>query len=234
MLQNAERTTLIEAANALKRGMFVHIHGYVNEHGEKQNVTLHADASYDSVHARSLAKLDSLVANPDFNVEITWNFWQDNQGKRYNREAKGRTRVVGFKETVSASDPDLQEAVEKIRNSILTPKEVKTGFEKIAPSTFDNENTGKTYFRNVLIHHKEIVEKGTYPIKCSLRVNVIKDTIEKLLPIGQYRCYVLEANEIVTITKEVNGVPTTIQMPRFEYISIFHEQVSSSSSSSAP
>lgn len=227
MLEGIERTTLVEAAEALRGGQFVHIHGYVNEHGEKANITVHADSNYDSVHARSLAALNTIAADPNFRLEITWNFWQDAQGNRYNREAKGRTRVVGFKETVTAADPDMQEAIEKLRQSIINPKEVETGFEQIAKSTYDNANTGKTYFRNVLIHEKEVVSPGDYPIKCSKRVNVIRDAIEKLLPIGQYRCYILETNELVKLANNT-------EVPRFEYVSIFHEQVSSSSSSSAP
>lgn len=234
MLENNERATLIEAANALKSGMFVHIHGYVNKHGEKQNVTVHADANYDSVHARSLTKLNNVVADPDFKLEITWNFWQDAQGNRYERKAKGRTQVLGFKETVALDDPDMQEAIGKLRQSIVNPKEVETGFEQIAKSTYDNSNTGKTYFRNVLVCNKEIVDKGDYPVKCSQRVNVIRDAIEEMLPIGQYRCYVMETNELVTVTRGEGANKATTQVPRFEYVSIFHEKVESSSSSSAP
>jgi len=210
-----DKTTLIAAAEALKSGMFVHIHGYTNRYGEQSHVTVHADASYDSVHARSLTKLNELAATPDLTVEIVRNFYLDEAGKQYTRTAKGRSFVAGTKETVACQDPDFQEAIAKLRESITNPKAIANNYDKAAPGTFDNTKTGKTYFRNVLVSSKQIIVAGKYPDTCSARVNLIRDALQKMLPIGKYRTYTLDES-------------------KFDYISLMHEQVSSSSSSSAP
>ena len=224
MMTNEEKTTLVEAANGLKRGMFVHIRGYVNSQGEKSNVTFHADANYERVHENSLKVLNTMMENPEFKIDICWNFYQDEQGTKHNRKAKGRTLITNHKETVSVSDGDLQEAVEKLRQSLTSPKEFTQEYNQIAKSTYESESTGKTYFRNVLIHSKEVVVQGVYPIKCTTRVNAIKDALEKLLPISKYRSYVIDVDGVAQL-------PDGTQVPKYEYVSIFHETISSSSSS---
>lgn len=234
-LTNEERATLIAAADALHSGNFVHIHGYINAEGEKSHVTVHADASYDSVHERSLKKLNEIAADPNLTLPIVWNFYTDPSGMKHQRDKKGSGRVatIGFHETVLPSDPDFQEAVAKLRQSITNPREAKQEFDKQAKSTYENVNTGKTYFRNVLIHSKVVEIAGKYPETFSLRVNVIKNAIEKMLPMSQYRCYVLDSSETIELVvgKDENNHDIKKVFPRFEYVSIMHETLSSSSSS---
>ncbi len=225
-MTNEEKTTLVEAANGLQRGMFVHIHGYVNNNGEKSNVTFHAGANYERVHDKSLKKLNEIAENPDFKLDICWNFWQAEDGTRHKKNKQGsRTQVNNFKEIVTASDPDFQQAIAELRKSITDPtKKSDENIKRHATSVVENTETKKMYFNNVLVHSKEVVIKGTYEPKYSARVVVIKEAIQKLLPIGQYRTYIIDTDNVVQ-TKDGKI------MPRYEYISIFHETISSSSSS---
>jgi hypothetical protein len=218
-----QKCTLIEAANGLKAGMFIYIHGYVNKYGEKQNVTVHADASYERTHQRSAEKLDALEKDEKLSFEIVRNAWVDAQGLEYNRKAKGRTLKESIKEVITIKDKDFAEAVSKVRKGIIDPKKVTDNFEKVANSTYDNAETGKTYLRNVLIHNKFVVKQGEYPVSCSERVNVISDAIREMLPVGGYRTYVLD--------DETVNMPDGSKEPRFEYIALMGDQVSSSSSS---
>lgn len=231
-----QKASLIEAANGLKGGMFVHIHGYCTNEVrkidgketvvffEKSNVTFHADANYESTHQRSAEALDAIEANPDLVFTITRNAWVDQDGNEYTRKAKGRTLKENIVETITAKDKDLAEAIAKARKSIIDPRHITDNFEKIAKSTYDNDVTGKTYMRNVLISEKVSVEKqGKYPTPCQERVNAIKDAILDVLPVGKYRQYILDDETVL----DTDGK----EHPRFEYISLMHECVSSSSSS---
>lgn len=219
-----QRCTLITATESLKAGMFIHIHGYVNEHGEKSNVTVHADASYDSVYSRSAKQLDNIEKDESLSFEVSRNAWVDKDGNEYTRKANGRTLKTNIEEVITIKDKDFAEAVAKVRKGIVDPKKVTDNFEKVGNSVYDNNNTQKTYLRNVLVHEKVIVRQGCYPVSCSARVNVIADAIRSKLSVGQYRTYVLD-DEYVTLSDGSKE-------PRFEYVALMGDQISSSSSSS--
>lgn len=230
MLDQEKKCSLIEATEGLKAGMFVHIHGYVSEHGEIQHATVHADAQYDSVYKRSAKQLDVIEKDTNLKLEINRNTWVDSKGTEYNRKAKDRTLKTGIKETVTPADPDFVEAIAKVRKSIVDPKTTTDNMVKIGNSIYDNPNTDRTYLRNVLIHSKTIVQQGDYPISCQARVNAITDTIRKMLPIAQYRTYILDANEKVIVKVIENGAKIEKMFPRFEYVSLMGAGISSSSS----
>lgn len=216
-----QKCTLIEASEGLKRGMFVFIKGYKNEEGEKADITVHADASYDSVYQRSADKLTAIEKDPNFKLELVRNAWVDAKGVEYALKGKktdNRTQKVGIKETITHADKDWSEAVAKVRKGIVDPKTITDNMEKVGNSVYDNSVTGKTYLRNVLIHSKVICLdengkpiKGDYPVKCGERVNAIAKAIRGMLPIGQYRTYILEDG-------------------RFDSVSLMGESISSSSS----
>jgi len=231
-----QKVTLMEAADGLKGGMFVHIKGYCkNEvrkvdgvekvvYSQKSNVTLHADINYERTHQRSAEILDVIEKDETLSLPIIRNTWVDEAGVEYNRKAKGRTLQEGIKEVITIHDKDFAEAVAKARKSIIDPRKVTDNMEKVAKSTYDNEITGKTYFRNVLVQDKVSVdEQGKYPESCSERVNVIKNAIIDLLPVGGYRTYILDDETV----EMVDGT----KCPRFEYIALMGDKVSSSSSS---
>ena len=235
MLEN--KVNLVEAAEGLKGGMFIHLHGYCkNEvrkvdgvekvvYSQKSNVTLHADANYKLTHKRSAEMLDIIEKDENLSFPITRNAWIDAAGVEYTRK-KGNERTLkeGIKEIVTIHDKDFSEAVAKARKGIIDPRKVTDNMEKISGSTYDNEVTGKTYLRNVLVQSKMSVdEQGKYPESCSERVNVIKKAIVDMLPVGAYRSYTLD-DEVVEM---VDGT----KYPRFEYISLMGDKVSSSSSS---
>jgi len=206
--------------------MFVHIHGYINEHGEIQNATVHADASYDSVYSRSAEKLTAIENDTALSFDIVRNAWIDANGTEYNRKAKDRTLKTGIKETITPADQDFAEAVAKVRKGIVDPKTITNNMEKIGNSVYENEQTNRIYLRNVLIHNKTVVQAGKYDPVCSARINVISKAIRMMLPIGEYRTYILD-DEMMDV--EADGKMT--KLPRFEYVAIMGESVSSSSSS---
>ena len=235
-----QKASLIEAADGLKGGMFVHIKCYCkNEvrkvdgvekvvYSQKSNVTVHADANYKLTHQRSAEMLDAIEKDETLSIPITRNTWVDEAGVEYNRKAKGRTLKEGIKEVITIHDKDFAEAVAKARKGIIDPRKVTDNMEQIAKSTYENEVTGKTYFRNVLVQDKVSVdEQGKYPESCSERVNVIKNAIVDMLPVGAYRTYILD-DELVDMLDKKGQV---YKSPRFEYIALMGDKVSSSSSS---
>lgn len=217
-----QKISLIEATASLKGGMFIHLHHYVNKYGEIQDVTVHADANYENTHKRSAEMLDVLEKDENFSIDIIRNTWLDGQGNEHNRKAKDRVLKTGIKETITAGDKDLAEAFSKVRKGILDPNKVTDNMEKIGNSTYDNKETNKIYLRNVLVHSKIVVKEGVYPISCSERVNVIADAIRDMLPIGSYRAYTLDDEQVT--------MPDGTHLPRFEYIALMGDKVSSSSS----
>jgi len=223
----------VEIMNGLKSGMFVHIRGYVNEHGEKQNVTIHVDASYERTHVRSMEKLAEIEKDETVNLTITRHAWVDEAGTEYTRKAKGRT-LKAFTDIVNAKDPDWAQAIDKVRKGLEDPKAIVDNFEKVATSTYDNANTGRVYLRNVLVHSKTVVPlvidgqtiAPLYPVTCSAKVNAIANAVRKMLPVGQYRTYIVDDKPVEI---QVNG--QMVNVPRYEYISLMGSQISSSSSS---
>ena len=228
-----QKCNLIEATEKLKGGMFIHIHRYVNEYKEIANITVHADASYDSVYSRSYDKLNAIAKDENLSFEITRNSWLDADGTENTREKKGRTLKKNIKETITPKDADFAEAIAKVRKSIVDPKTVADNMNKVGKSVYENAETNKTYLRNVLIHQKIIVGKGNYPIKCSARLNVIANTIREMLPLGQYRTYILddEIIDVPDIPSDGIDIGKTKKVPHFEYVALMGESVSSSSSS---
>lgn len=221
MLEN--KCSIIEASEGLKAGMFVAIHGYINAHGEKQNAIVHADANYQNTHQRSAEMLDQIESDPEFSVSITRNAWIDPQGQEHTRKAKGRTLRTGITETVTRTDADFQAAIDRVRKGIIDPRKITDNFEKIARSLYENDNTGKVYLRNVLVHAKTVTKEGVYEPVCSERSRVIADAIRSKLPVGEYRSYILD--------DEMIDLPDGTKAPRFEWVSLMGESVSSSTSS---
>jgi hypothetical protein len=222
-----KRLTLKEAADAVKGGQFVHIHRYTNKYGEVSNVTVHAGASYENTHKQSLEKLAVIEADIGFQIEIERHFYQDAQGIEYLRNTKdGSRKPMTKKEVVKSDDQDLKEAIGKIRKSLLEPRKIESGFEKVSNSLYEHKN-GQLYLRNVLVASKTIVEAGIYPFSCSDRVNVIADAIREDLPIGKYRTYIIDDKPVEARAKD----GATVLLPRFEYVSMAGEVTSSSSSS---
>lgn len=217
------KSTLLEVAEGLKKGMFVGIRSYANAHGEVMDVVVHADADYANTHNRSLTILNDLAKDETLKFTITRNAWIDEKGVEHNRKAKGRTLKTGIVETITIHDKDFAEAVAKVQKSISEPRKVENFYDKDAPSAYTHEGTGKLYLRNVLLHSKVVIRKGSYPLSCSARVNAIVDAITEMLPVGQYRNYILD-DELVTLEDGTN-------VPRFKEINLMGDTVSSSSSS---
>lgn len=188
---------LREIIQESRGGQFITINGYKNQYGEVSNQLVHADANYESVHERSIKKLDELEADKTLVIDITRNIWFDTtNGNEHTREAKGRVRKE-LTESVKAGDGDLQIAFDKVRQSILAPK--KEGAEYVGSnSAFQLED--ECYLHNVLIEKKEVIVPGNYPITCKSRVSALVDWIKKQLPIGQYRTFKLNSTNCQSIS----------------------------------
>ena len=224
---NEVKTSFIEAAAAVKAGRFISVRGYINSNGEKSNFVVHADSNYASVHERSAKMLKEIAADDSLALTFSRNFYTDENGMEHTRKAKGRTMRTKT-ETVGNKDPDFIAAVEKVMQGIVAPKEIEDNNEKLAGSLYENSQTNKVYLRNVLVHSKEIIRAGIYPVTCSSRVNCIADELRKMLPIEQYRSYVL-SEETVDIKNDKGEVIG--KEPKLEYVALAGEKLTSSSSS---
>jgi hypothetical protein len=231
-----QKVTLMEAADGLKGGMFVYIKGYCkNEvrkvdgvekvvYSQKSDVTLNSDIDYENTHTRSAEMLDAIEKDETLSITITRNCWIDEQNNEYPNKAKGRTLKTGIKEVITIHDKDFLEAVAKVRKGILDPEKKTDNMEKVGNSVYDNAVTGKVYFRNVFVNKKvSIDEQGEYPISCQKRITAVCDAIRDMLPISKYRSYTLD-------DETVEMVDGSFQ-PRFEYVALCKDKVSSSSSS---
>jgi len=187
---------LREIIQSTQGGQFITINGYVNRYGEVTNQQVHADANYESVHERSIKKLDELEADKNLVANITRHAWFDSAGIEYTRQATGRVRKE-LKEIVKAGETDLLVAFGKVRQSILAPK--KDGGEYVGSnSAFQIED--ECYLHNVLVENKDIIKPGTYPITCQGKIPALVDWVKSQLPIGQYRTYKLNSTNCQSIS----------------------------------
>ena len=231
-----QKCTLIEATAGLRGGYFVYIKGYCkNEirkvdgvekvvYSQKSDVTLNSDINYERTHQKSAEMLNAIEKDETLAIPITRNCWVDEQGQEFPNKAKGRTLKTGIKEIITIHDKDFLEAIAKVRKGILDPNKKTDNMEKVGNSLYESSATNKVYFRNVFVNKKvSIDEQGEYPISCQKRITVVCDAIRDMLPISKYRSYVLD-------DKTVQMVDGSFQ-PRFEYIALMGDKVSSSSSS---
>jgi len=187
---------LQEIIQSTQGGQFIAIDGYTNKHGEVSKYQVHADASYKSVHERSIKKLDELEQDKTLVIDIKRHAWFDDAGTEYIRKAKNRVQKPVV-EKIVASDPDLITAIGQVRQSILAPK--KEGADFVGSnSAFEIDN--ECYLHNVLIESKKVVVPGTYPISCKSRISALVDWVKKQLPIGQYRTFKLNSTNCQSIS----------------------------------
>ena len=184
---------IIQQTNA---GQFIWINEYQNKYGEVSNYLVHADANYESVHKRSLKKLEELRKDKDLVIDITRYAWVDSDGNEHTRKANGRTQKK-IEEQIKQGDVDLIAAFDKVENSIKNPREVTTEY---IGSNSAFELNGECYLRNVLIEKKDVIKKGDYPISCQARINAICDWIKSQLPIGQYRQFTLSSTNCKSLS----------------------------------
>lgn len=187
---------LREIIQGSRSGQFITINGYKNSHRELSNQLVHADANYDSVHERSIKKLNELEADKNLVINITRNAWFDSAGNEHTRKAGDRVRKE-VKEIVKAGDTDLIIAFEKVRQGILAPK--REGAEYVGSnSAFQLDD--ECYLSNVLIEKKEVITPGVYPVTCQSKVSALVDWIKQKLPIGQYRTFKLNSTNCESVS----------------------------------
>ncbi len=187
---------LREIIQSAEGGQFIIINGYKNKEGEISNYLVHANANYDSVHDRSIKKLDELASYKKLSFEIKRYAWFDNNGVEYTRQASGRTRKE-LKEIIKAGDPILIEALEKVSQSILAPK--KEGADYIGSnSAFQLED--ECYLHNVLVEKKDVITPIEYPITCKAKLSAVVDWIKQQLPISKYRTFKLNGTNCQSLS----------------------------------
>ena len=188
--------TLRQIIQSSQAGQFITIKGYTNRYGEVSNQLVHADANYESVHERSIKKLDELEADKTLIINIKRNAWFDSNGVEHTREAKGRVRKE-LVEVVQSGDADLKDAFDKVRQSILNPKKEGADYQG-SNSAFQLES--ECYLHNVLVEKKEVIVPGNYPVTCKSRVSALVDWVKGQLPIGQYRTFKLNSTNCQSIS----------------------------------
>ena len=187
---------LQEMIQSSQGGNFITVNGYKNKNDEVSNYLVHADANYESVHQRSLKKLDELEADKKLVINITRNAWFDDTGTEHIRTAKGRTRKV-VTSVVQSGEANLIIAIDKVRKGIVAP--TNKGPEYVGSnSAFQKED--ECYLHNVLVEKKDVITPGNYPITCKSEVSALVDWIKKQLPIGDYRTFKLNSTNCQSVS----------------------------------
>jgi len=199
--------TPAQAVEAVRNGQIVHVHEYVNQHGEVANLWVAFNVNYDRSKSRFLNALKGFeakvlsgevkeVALPSY---FNW-FGEDGIGyalKGKKTDARELREVKGDK----ALTNDILLAVATIRQGLEEPRPVTDNFEKVANSVYslvdEADGVEKLYLRNVLLVQKVVLKPGEYVTKegnpkASARETVLKDAIKRMLNIGQYRTFILE------------------------------------------
>lgn len=189
-MNETNRSRLSEIIQSACPGQYMTINGYANKYGEVSDYLVHADANYESVHTRSLAKLQELYKDKSLKINIIRHVWVDTDGNEHTRKAAGRV-LTKKDEVVSMGDPDLEDAFAMLEKQITNPKEIESRFRG-SNSAFELDAQDVVFMRNVLVEKKEVLTAGNYPVECTGRRVALQDSLRKMLPIGQYRTFKLD------------------------------------------
>ena len=180
------RQALIKAIADAPSASIIYVKNYEakNGHGEVANFSYNKGVSYANMKDRSLEQLSFMESNESFSIVVKWNMWEDENGVRTTRKAKGRF-VRQLCETYAFGHPLLTEAFAKVRKSLTAPQPSTAEYAKEGNGIYSLD--GVLQIRDCSLIHKEVVKEGDYPITATEPVNALADTIRRLLPIGKYR-----------------------------------------------
>jgi len=186
------RQTLITVMSDAKHGGFMRIHGFKSKtgFGEIQNTTYQKGIDYGTAVDRSLKMLETIEADPSFNMTITRGIWTDANGNENPtaRQSKVFNTSKTITETYDKSSPVMTEALEKVRKSLTAPEAPTKEYEKLGNGVYQDES-GTLFVRDLRLIQKTVVVHGNYPFKASKPEVALADAIKRDMPVSKYRMF---------------------------------------------
>jgi hypothetical protein len=178
LTENAEaRNALIRIMADAKHGGFMRIHGFKSKtgYGEVQNTTYQKGISYPEAVKRSLAMLDAIEADADYEATVTRGVWLDADGNANptGRKSKVFNTPKTVTETYKMGDAVMTEALAKVRKSLEAPERPTKDYEKLGNGIYQDE--------------------GDYPFKAGKAVTALADAIKRDMPVSKYRMFRMDA-----------------------------------------
>ena len=190
------RNTIVKIISDAKHGGFMRIQGFQTKtgYGEIQNTTYQKGINYQTAINKSLAILETIENNNNYQVTVTRGVWTNKDGEinPTGRKSKVFNTPKTVTETYTKNDKEMIEALQKVRKSLTNPYKPTKEYEKLGNGVYQDENN-TLYIRDLRLISKEIVVHGNYPFKAKKAVTAIVDAIKRDMPISKYRMFRLDA-----------------------------------------
>jgi hypothetical protein len=182
------KEALINTIAEAPKGGIIHVHAYESKtgHGEVANYFYLKGVDYGRMKERSLAILDAIAEDEDFNITTVRNAWKNPDGTYTNRKAKNRTFERNVRTTYNSGDALFIEAIESIRESIINPRQFTTDYEKEGNGVYSRED-GSLHIRDCQLIAKKVLRAGEYPEKATGELVALKNKLKSLTPVSKYR-----------------------------------------------
>ncbi len=193
----AAQEHLASVINDTKHGGFMRVHALQTKtgHGEISDYTFCKGINYDNAVKKSLKILEKLENDPTFNVRVIRGTYQNQAGieNPTGRKSKDFPLPVTVSKTYMQGDIALSDAFASIRKSLTAPERPTKEYNKLGNGVYADD-TGTMFFRDLRLVSKRIIQHGDWPFSASGEVVAIADTIKRVMPIGNYRMFRLDAD----------------------------------------
>lgn len=197
LMNPAAQQHLAAVINDTKHGGFMQVHRLRTKtgHGEESDYCFCKGISYENAVATSLKILAKLEADPTFNIRVTRGTWQNADGMENPTGKKSQHFPIPktVSKTYMQGDAALLEAFDKIRKSLTSPAAPTKEYTKLGNGVYADE-TGTMFFRDLRLVSKRVIQHGAYPFSASGEVVAIADAIKRVMPVGNYRMFRLDAD----------------------------------------
>jgi len=194
--QNEARTALVNIMSDAKHGGFMRINGFRSKtgYGEVQNTTYQKGINYAEAVKRSLAMLDVIEADKDYEATVTRGIWVDATGTENptGRKSKVYATSKTVTETYAIGDVEMTEALAKVRKSLTAPERPTKDYNKLGNGVYQDE-AGTLYIRDLRLIQKTVITHGDYPFKASKAITALTNAIKRDMPVSKYRMFRMDA-----------------------------------------
>ena len=197
LMDHAKASILASVINDTKHGGFMTVHALQTKtgHGEISDFTFCKGISYANALATSLKILARLENDPTFSIRVTRGTWQNDIGHESptGRKSKDFPRPVTVSQTYMVGDTALSDAFASIFKTLTAPAAPTKEYTKVGNGVYQDEQ-GAMFFRDLRLVSKRIIQHGDYPFSASGEIVAIADAIKRIMPIGNYRQFRLDAD----------------------------------------
>lgn len=196
LTQTEARNALIRIMSDAKHGGFMRIHGFKSKtgYGEVQNTTYQKGISYGEAVKRSLAMLDAIEADANYEATVTRGIYVNAEGKENptGRKSKEFSNPKTVTETYRKGDSVMTEALAKVRKSLTAPEAPTKEYEKLGNGVYQDE-AGTLFVRDLRLIQKTVIVHGDYPFSASGAVTALTNAIKRDMPVSKYRMFRMDA-----------------------------------------